>query len=387
MLDHPTIPPSTGSSCIVTGITPAMRATARSRHRMWDRSVFVGPRACTAPLLSFSGRRHHPLGMMAYVGTTDGDVLAFKVGTGQLVWGRSLGGDILASPVVSDGALWVGTQDPAKLYKFNLTTGATQCSLVTSKQFFSSFTAATPPGGKPSIYVSHLDNGITLVRLWASLRTTALSNGAFLRIPQLPARGRRSPMVSTKGHPAGPGRVVRTDDSEYAINALTGKEVWRFQAPATGDYDMAAGATISAPGTNGFADGVAYVPSKYGTIYALDLTTGAKLWSHVFNRPPVGTATETGAIDRRARRDQSGVRAPRGSDRSQRGDRSDALDVQRPDRHRSAFLGRRGRAQQQRGRILRRPRRLLPCPVPRQWGGPLQLPDRWLHRVVSGGER
>ena len=43
---------------------------------------------------------------------------------------------------------------------------------------------------------------------------------------------------------------------------------------------------------NGFADGVAYVPSKYGTLYALNLTTGATIWTYVFDTPPVGTATE-----------------------------------------------------------------------------------------------
>ena len=89
-------------------------------------------------------------------------------------------------------------------------------------------------------------------------------------------------------------------DSEYAINARSGKEVWRFQGPTPGDYDMAAGATISAPGTNGFADGVAYVPSKYGTLYALNLTTGAKLWSHVFNCATGGDCDRDRAIDSRA---------------------------------------------------------------------------------------
>src|SRR5216683_7266793 len=34
------------------------------------------------------------------------------------------------------------------------------------------------------------------------------------------------------------------------------------------------------PGINGFADGVAYTVSKYGVIYAIDLTTGAQIWSY-----------------------------------------------------------------------------------------------------------
>jgi outer membrane protein assembly factor BamB len=90
-----------------------------------------------------SGRHFHFAGMMTYFATDDGCVLAFKVRSSQLVWrSRPLGGDIIASPVISAGALWVATQDPARLYKFNLTTGATDCTQVTPEQFFSSFNAA-----------------------------------------------------------------------------------------------------------------------------------------------------------------------------------------------------------------------------------------------------
>ena len=39
----------------------------------------------------------------------------------------------------------------------------------------------------------------------------------------------------------------------------------------------------SAPGVNGMRDGVAYVTSKDGYIYALDLTTGALIWRFKFN--------------------------------------------------------------------------------------------------------
>ena len=213
----------------------------------WAKSMYGS--ALASPVVTST-----TLGMMTYIGTDDGYVLAFKVASGQLVWSRPLGGDIIASPVVSDGALWMATQNPAKLYKFNLTTGATECSLVTPKQFFSSFTAATPPGGKPSIYVSNLDNGVTSGPMMGIAASNCSVEWSFSDYPS--TTGPWSPIaygVDKKGHSAGPGRVPPAlTTSEYAVNALTGKVVWRLPGPRPiGDYDIAAGATISPPGSMG----------------------------------------------------------------------------------------------------------------------------------------
>ncbi len=251
----------------------------------WAKSMYGS--ALTSPVVSDT-----TLGMMTFIGTDNGYVLAFKVGSAQLVWSRQLGGPIIASPVVSDGALWMATQNPAKLYKFDLTTGATECSLVTPKQFFSSFTAATPPGGTPSIYVSNLDNGITSGPLMGIAANNCSVEWSFTNYHTI--IGPWSPIaygVDERGTPLVLVGTSNPDDSEYAVNARTGKLVWRFQGGGIGDYDIAAGADISPPGVNGFADGVAYVPSKFGVIYALNLTTGAKLWSYTFNpRPPLTTS-------------------------------------------------------------------------------------------------
>ena len=82
---------------------------------------------------------------------------------------------------------------------------------------------------------------------------------------------------------------------------MTGKEIWRFQTynPGDGPADVGAGVTVSPPGNNGFADGVAYVPSKDGKLYAIDLTTGAEIWEYDFESfPPVGNgARDTAALD------------------------------------------------------------------------------------------
>jgi outer membrane protein assembly factor BamB len=91
------------------------------------------------------------------------------------------------------------------------------------------------------------------------------------------------------------------DSSVYELNALTGKEVRRSQTynPSPHDYDVGAGVPISAWGVNGFADGVAYGPNKYGIVCASDFSTGKRTWAPSFN--PIagrhGDARWTAALD------------------------------------------------------------------------------------------
>ena len=68
------------------------------------------------------------------------------------------------------------------------------------------------------------------------------------------------------------------DQSVYALNAISGARLWRFQTQNNGlDEDVGAGPTIGRPRANGFADGVVYIDGKDGIEYALDLLTGKNL--------------------------------------------------------------------------------------------------------------
>ncbi len=55
--------------------------------------------------------------------------------------------------------------------------------------------------------------------------------------------------------------------------------MWRYNTSTTGDHDVGAGACITAPGVNGFADGEVYIDGKDQVLYALDLMTGTLSWS------------------------------------------------------------------------------------------------------------
>ena len=75
-------------------------------------------------------------------------------------------------------------------------------------------------------------------------------------------------MVSSPAVANGVVYVGSDDDNVYALNASTGAKLWSY---ATG------GAVYSSPAV---ANGVVYVGSDDGNVYALNASTGAKLWSY-----------------------------------------------------------------------------------------------------------
>jgi outer membrane protein assembly factor BamB len=88
--------------------------------------------------------------------------------------------------------------------------------------------------------------------------------------------------VDAKGEPLTIIGTSNPDSTVYAVDARTGKLVWSNQNLHPLNDDIGAGITISPPGKNGIADGVAYYPGEDGVLYAIDLTTGQTLWTFNF---------------------------------------------------------------------------------------------------------
>jgi outer membrane protein assembly factor BamB len=234
---------------------------------------------------------------LAYIGTENGDVLAINAATGQTVWGTWLGAPIRTTPVVSNGAVWVGTFDSPRIYKLDASTGAVYCSVASPMPIEGTPAAATPPGGVPSIYIGTNDSQTATGPILAINASTCGLEWSFTGYPIL--TGNWTGMAYAVDATGEPLIVFGTSDPDaavYAVDAVTGKELWRFAVynPPPGVYDVGAGVDLSPPGANGFAGGVAYVPSKYGIMYALDLTTGAVLWQTNYGQVSGTTGQETG---------------------------------------------------------------------------------------------
>ncbi len=239
--------------------------------------------ALDSPVVAYDASLNETL---AYIGTERGDVIAVNVANGQIAWGTWLGGEIRATPVVKAGSLYVGTLNAARVYKLNAATGAVQCSVSAPQPIEGTPVIATPPGGSSTLYVGTNDS-INAAGPVIAVRTSNCKLAwSFASYGQV--SGSWTPVsyaVDAKHTPLILFGSADLDAGVYAVNAVTGKKVWQFASynPAPHVFDIGAGATVSPPSTSD-PDGTAYVPSKYGYMYALDLTTGKKTWSFNFNK-------------------------------------------------------------------------------------------------------
>jgi outer membrane protein assembly factor BamB len=166
----------------------------------------------------------------------------------------------------------------------------------------SSPTIGTPKGGKPTVYFASIDTGTASGPVYAINVANCQVDWAFTDFNT--TSGPWDPIsfgTDVNGRSLILFGSADPDQSVYAVDALTGAKVWSFQTPPLAgntDTDVGAGVTVSPPGVNGFADGVAYVPAEDGYVFALDLTTGAVLWQYDFGTglPQIHLSRSTAAL-------------------------------------------------------------------------------------------
>jgi outer membrane protein assembly factor BamB len=276
--------PSFHCSPLNQGFAPDSTVTTANASTLgvrWATNLYGA--ALDSPVVAYNATLKKKL---AYIGTEKGYVEAIDIATGQIVWGASLGSPIRTTPVVSDGAVYVGTFDSPTIYSLNATTGTVNCSVPAPQPIEGSPVIATPPGGVPTLYIGTNDSETASGPVLAINASTCAVEWSFT--DYLQRTGVWTPMAYTLDASGTPLIVFGTadpDSTEYAVNALTGARAWTYSVsnPGSGTFDIGAGTTISPPGNNGFADGVAYVPTKAGVMYALNLTTGAFIWDTNFN--------------------------------------------------------------------------------------------------------
>jgi outer membrane protein assembly factor BamB len=279
----------------LNGFTPNSTLSTASASGLgvhWATNLYGA--ALDSPVVAYDSG----LGMtLAYVGTEAGNVLAVDLATGHVLWGTWLGSPVRSSPVVFDGAVYVGTFTNPAIYRLNASTGAIDCSIVSPRPVEGSPVIATPPHGVPTLFVGTEDSSTVQGATLAVNAANCSLEWSFSKYRSF--AGSWVPVayaVTAKGVPLVIFGTSDPDSAIYALNASSGVEVWRFQAanPSPGTYDIGAGAAISPPGANGFPAGAVFVPSKYGILYALRLNNGTVLWQTNFDKL-VGVANGTEA--------------------------------------------------------------------------------------------
>jgi len=200
---------------------------------------------------------------VVYVGNQRADVFAVNAATGQEIWSTNLGVNdkIEDTPMVTpDGSVWVGTSQNASMYKLNGATGAVECTLKAPLPVDASPMLASPPGGGgETVYWASIDSGNINGPVFASQEASCAQTWTFDNFLNPSSAGVWTTSaygVSASGEPLVFFGSADTDSTEYAVDAVTGNRVWYYSIlnPAPFGYDIGDGATVSAPGNNGFAD-------------------------------------------------------------------------------------------------------------------------------------
>ncbi len=291
----------------VSSDTAITASTASSLMKRWSASL-SSTVAQASPVVAYSSALSETL---VYDVTYPGELSAFNATTGALVWQRSIGAKVASTPDVYKGILYLGTLS-GELEALDAYTGAVKCTFTVPV-----IPPATAPGRliSPPV-VGNVDGTGPTVFIGDAGTKEATNGGHFWAIGGVgnstgacherwmydnwANKGSNGTLTGVWDPPGlaknrnGTWEVVfgssNPDQSVYALNAVTGSRLWRFQTLNRGtDEDVGAGPTISPPGGNGFADGVVYIDGKDGIEYALDLRTGKKIWSHVLG-PGSGAA-------------------------------------------------------------------------------------------------
>lgn len=186
-------------------------------------------------------------------------------------------GDVISSPVVAGGVVYVGSGD-GSLRALDRRTGATRWS----------FDAGSPVTSSPAVAAGLVFFGTRDGRFHAVDVATGSRRWAFATGPDAPwPWGHESGDVYTSSPAYAEGALVfgAGDGNVYALDAASGRERWRAR---TG------GRVRSSPAV---ANGAVFVGSADGRVYSFDLATGAERWRF----DTEGTRLESGkfGFDRR----------------------------------------------------------------------------------------
>lgn len=185
-------------------------------------------------------------------------------------WSFTTGGRSLASPVLDQGTLFIGSDDRS-LYALDAANGKLRWKFVTSGPVRS--TAAVDSG---TVYFGSYDGQFYAVSAEKGELRWKFSTGGERRFEAKGLHG-STPSTQTISDPwdcyqsspvVAEGHVIfgSGDRQVYALETKTGALAWKF---ATGDVVHASPA---------FADGRVFVGSWDSRLYALDVKTGRELW-------------------------------------------------------------------------------------------------------------
>jgi eukaryotic-like serine/threonine-protein kinase len=242
----------------------------------------LGTISYTSPAVATSTTLDEPL----LYADANNKFYAFPAAGGKAVWIYKYSGTVQDSPDVFDGVVYFGTLS-GTLYALNASTGALLCTYsAVGSMFASPVVVSDPDGSGPVVYFGTTTNTAGTGSEYAiygpgNTHGSCTKDWHFTAFT-IAGGSWSSPAYATDaaGEPLLVFGSKDPDDSVYALDANTGALVWKYKTSDKLNLDVGAPPAISAPGNNGFADGVVYITGKDKVVYALNLATGSLIWSY-----------------------------------------------------------------------------------------------------------
>jgi len=196
---------------------------------------------------------------VVYIGCSNGDVYLLNAKTGTQLWSNGVPGNI--SPAVADGIVVTGSGDGG-VAGFDAASGKLLWSFDTGDWGISS-----PIIANGVVYMASTGTEAYAVNLKKGYEIWSIDVGPTYS----------SPAFSNGVVYLGSGSGV------FAFNATNGDTLWRF---ITLSYVSSSPSVVN---------GVVYIPSGDGNLYALNASSGQKIWNYNFG--PVGSASSPAVVN------------------------------------------------------------------------------------------
>jgi outer membrane protein assembly factor BamB len=192
---------------------------------------------------------------IVYIGADDESMHAIDASTGASIWNFKTLSGVDSSPVVANGVVYFGSND-SSIYALNAATGALEWQFVTGKAVQSS-----PAVANGIVYIGSEDGNLYALSASTGVTIWTLPTGSGL-LGASPAVAGNVVYFAAYGNPEG---------MFYALDASTGAILWQ-------------NATLSSiNSTPAVANGLVYITSYDGYVYAFNSTSGALMWKDKIN--------------------------------------------------------------------------------------------------------
>jgi outer membrane protein assembly factor BamB len=212
----------------------------------------------------------------ALVGSTDNTLYVVDQESGQLRWRFEAEGGILGAVAVADGVVYVPSAD-AKLYALQLANGVKIWEFETGN-----WNWVQPAVGDGLVYLGSMDH---------NLYALDADTGTLVWKRYLGAAIAGAPTLTD-----GVIYVGALDSRIHAVDAASGEPLWAFEVERKPflNWELPAGRWFW--GQPLVLDGVVYVGSLDGNVYAIDADSGELAWSYEAGSPIRAGLVQQGAL-------------------------------------------------------------------------------------------